>query len=99
MVEPVPMDAVDSGSGKRGRVGREGLGGSPEGSVEGVDGGLLESGLGEEIAERAAHAGVDGGEVGEDAAGVGDFDGEVWGLVEATPGGGDLDGEVVAGEL
>lgn len=51
------------------------MGGSPEGSVEGVDGGFLEGGLGEEIAERAAHAGADGGEVGEDAAGVGDFDG------------------------
>lgn len=35
--------------------------------------------------------------MGDDAASVGYFDGEGGGEVEAVPGGGDLDGEVVAG--
>lgn len=73
------------------------MGGAPEASVKGVDSGLLEGGLGEECGQGLAHAVTDSREVGQDAAGVGNFDGEVWGLVEAAPGGGDLDGEVLAG--
>ena len=79
------------------RVEVESLGGAPEGTVEGIDGGLLEVGLGEECGQGLAHAVADSREVGEDAAGVGDFDGQIEGLVETPPSGGDLDGEVLAG--
>ncbi len=75
------------------------MGGSPEGSVKRVDSDVLEGGLGKECGEGAAHALADRGEVGEDAARVGDFDVEIRRLMEAAPGGGDLDGKVLAGLL
>lgn len=77
----------------------ESLRGLPERSVERIDPGGLERGLRQKICQRTAHAVADWGEVGDHAAGIGDLDRKAGGLVEAVPGGADLEGEIVAGLL